>query len=102
MRFPFLPTKFSETNFESAMRVLNAVLLNITVENLQAQTLSFVIASGETLELTHSLKQVPRYRIILRQRGDGSLRDGDADWTDKTVYFKAVGGEVRATVLLWR
>ena len=44
---------------------------------------------GVNVAISHNLKMIPKYRIILRQAGGLVITDGDLEWTDKKIYLKA-------------
>ena len=51
-------------------------------------------ADGSEVRISHNLKVVPKYRIILRQSGE--VFDGETEWTDKYIYLRAKGGSASA------
>lgn len=55
-------------------------------------------ATSET-RISHSLKTIPKYRLILGQTGNGVITDVKAKWTDKhiTLYNN---GAVTVTLIL--
>lgn len=60
----------------------------ISLKNgLQGEILELVFAPNETKVVSHGLKAVPRYRLILRQTGNGLITDVNESWTKKSVGF---------------
>ena len=60
-------------------------------------------ASRDTQRIQHFLGVVPKYRIILRQTGNGVLEDVTSGWTDKFITMKNRGSEiVTATIMIVR
>lgn len=78
----------------------------ITLENnLDGEIVQAVLPSvGTEVGIRHNLNVVPKYRIILKHRGDGIILDGDTAWDGKTVYFKASQAtqDITTTILLMR
>jgi len=52
-----------------------------------------VISSGATVKIQHFLGVKPKWRIILRQTGNGVITDIPSEWTDKVISLKNNGGE---------
>lgn len=69
---------------------LNSTLSGLLLSNLSGQIIENIKVpfSGEVV-IPHSLGVVPKYRMILRQNGVGSLIDGTTAWSDKSVSFRA-------------
>ena len=68
--------------------------------NFSAEIKEVVIPAGVDLEIPHSLRLTPKYRIILRQRGNAVITD-ETLWTDKKIYLKNNGAvEVTLTVMI--
>lgn len=60
-------------------------------------------AAGETLTIQHKLGILPRYRIILRQEGNGVLEDIPSGWNNFQIQMKNNGAvSVTATIMLVR
>ena len=64
------------------------------------------IAIGETVKIQHYLGVQPKWRIILRQTGNGVITDVNStpsDWNEKVISLKNNGTEaVVLTVLIAR
>lgn len=73
---------------------LNNAIRNVSLSNNFSGTVieNITLPIGEEVEIPHNLKSVPKFRIILRQRGELTIIDGDTPWTDTAIYLKAVGG----------
>ena len=62
-----------------------------------------VILAGSTLGIQHFLGVIPKWRIILRQTGNGVITDVSSEWNTKTISLKNNGAEdVTLTVLIAR
>lgn len=53
--------------------------------NFNCQIIDVEFAASETKRVFHRLAYVPRYRIILRQEGNGLITDVPLEWTDKYI-----------------
>ena len=102
---------FEELTFENFMPYyndmvdqINVVLSKMTLEdNFISYITEITIPATTELEIPHNLKVTPKYRIILRQRGNSLVTDGEASWTDKVIYLKNQGAnEVTLTVMIVR
>lgn len=107
MRKIDLPRNFSEENYSKSMDELNTLFQgNISLgANLSGQIIEFTVPNGVEIKVKHRLKTVPKYRIILRQRGNGVLLDGtDSPWSSDSVSLKVDGasGDTTFTILLMR
>lgn len=51
------------------------------------------IAAGATANIQHFLGIKPKWRIILRQVGNGVITDIPSDWSDKVISLKNNGAE---------
>jgi len=62
-----------------------------------------VFAIGAEVKIQHFLGIKPKWRIILRQVGNGVLTDIPSEWNDKTITLKNNGAvEVTATIFIAR
>lgn len=77
----------------------NFVTKNLSLKgNFNGQIIDNVkFASGEEKIISHSLGIVPRYRIILRQEGNGVISDIPSGWTKNSIKLKN-NGTVQVTV----
>lgn len=61
------------------------------------------IAAGDTVKIQHFLGVIPKWRIILRQTGNGVVSDIPLEWNIKTISLKNNGAEtVVISVLIAR
>ncbi len=61
------------------------------------------LAAGETKTISHFLGVIPKYRIILRQEGNGVISDIPSGWTDKAITIINNGVvAITATLLIAR
>jgi len=84
--------QFSEKNFGDMVDSLNSVFSNgITLSNnLSGQIVEISNIPLDTeIQIPHRLGTVPKFRLILRQRGCFILVDGETQWDDKAIYIKA-------------
>lgn len=59
--------------------------------------------AGEEKSIPHSLGIIPKYRIILRQEGNGVIDDIPSDWTKNTIKLRNNGAvSVIATIMIVR
>lgn len=69
--------------------------------NFDCQILDMAIPATTSQKLYHRLGIVPKFRIILRQEGNGLLTDIPLEWNDKYVTIRNNGSvEVKATIML--
>lgn len=90
MKTVSLKRDFSEAGYGELVDVLNTLIRAITLTgNMAGQIIENITlpANSDEIAISHNLKVVPKYRIILRQRGDGVIIDGDT-WDDKKVSFR--------------
>lgn len=61
------------------------------------------INAGDTARIEHYLGVVPKWRIILKQEGNGVISDIPSEWTNKYITLKNNGAEkVIISVLIAR
>ena len=71
--------------------------------NFDGKIASVEFAAGETKDIQHFLGVIPKFRLILRQEGNGVISDIPSGWTDKVISLKNNGAEtVRAILLIAR
>jgi hypothetical protein len=105
MKFTRLWDKLTPPTYARNMINIDAVLKNLTLrDNFGAQFFEeLTLTSGQEISLPHSLKSTPKYRIIVRQRGNGLITDGSQLWTDTQIFFKNHGPDtVTFTVAILR
>lgn len=73
-------------------------------ENFDGQIIENIsFAAGEDKVIPHKLGILPKYRIILRQEGNGVLSDTPSGWNKFQIKVKNNGAvEVTATIMLVR
>lgn len=49
------------------------------------EILVITLAPNESKIISHGLRAIPKYRIILRQTGNAVITDVNQYWTDKTI-----------------
>lgn len=70
---------------------INSNFRGLQLINFSGQIINNVrLPFGKDIAIPHSLKLIPKYRILLKQRGEGIILDSDTPWTTTTVYLKAV------------
>lgn len=92
MRLKNFFRQFAEDSFGDMVDSLNSIFQNgITLSNnLSGQIVEIAnIPIGTEIQIPHRLGTVPKYRVILRQRGTFILEDGGTQWDDKAIYIKA-------------
>lgn len=61
------------------------------------------ISSGQTVQIEHFLGIIPKWRILLRQTGNGVITDVPENWNEKVISLKNNGTEeVQISVLIAR
>lgn len=88
---PSFSREFSEENFSNMADALNTLMGTLLIgENFGGQVVENIeLPVGEEVRISHNLKITPKYRIILRQKGELIITDGDSQWTDKYIYLRA-------------
>lgn len=82
----------SEEAFAIMANQLNVFMTSIGLENMNGQIIeNITIPAGQSIAIYHSLKLIPKYRIILRKTGEGEVIDGDSNWTNTSIFLKNVG-----------
>lgn len=71
--------------------------------NFDGDIVTVTFTAGETKIIPHSLGVIPKYRIILRQEGNGVLSDIPSGWTTSSVKLINNGAvSVTATIMIVR
>lgn len=88
---PSFSREFSEESFANMADALNTLMGTLLIgENFGGQVVENIeLPVGEEVRISHNLKITPKYRIILRQKGELIITDGDSQWTDKYIYLRA-------------
>ena len=73
-------------------------------DNMSGQIVKDIsLKAGENIQISHNLKVVPKYWIMLRRRGNSVIADGPTRWSDKSIYLSNVGAEDDTiTILIMR
>lgn len=76
---------------------------NVTLsENMSMDIKSVSIGIGATVVVTHGLKVTPKYRMILRQTGNGVITDAGT-WDSTKIFLKNNGAEtVKLTIGIFK
>lgn len=53
--------------------------------DLKGEILEVELAPNESKIISHGLRSIPQYRIILRQTGNAVITDVNENWTEKTI-----------------
>jgi hypothetical protein len=106
MKFGGFTRKFTESAFGQLVDILSTGLSKLTIgDNIDGQVIeNMTIPAGSDINVPHSLKEIPKYRIILRQTGGGLITDSpNSPWTDTNIYLNNSGGtDAVATILIVR
>ena len=100
-----------EATHESLLEAYNDTIhyLNLTLPNMSLQAnfnctiSSLKIPPSSNIKIQHFLGIVPKYRLILRQEGNGVISDIPSGWTNKEIELRNNGSvEVSITVMIIR
>ena len=61
--------------------------------NFDGNISTVTIKAGTTVKIEHFLGVTPKWRVILRQEGNGVISDIPSGWTDKLITIKNNGAE---------
>lgn len=95
---------YNQENLPEMVDSLNTVLDNglLFEANLNGQIIENIeLPANVNVGISHNLKMVPKYRIILRQSVGSYISDGDSDWTDRQIFLKSNIGTT-VTIILMR
>jgi hypothetical protein len=71
--------------------------------NFNANIQTATLAAGASVDIYHFLGVIPKWRIILKQEGNGVVSDVTSSWTDKKITLLNIrAAEVTVTVLIAR
>jgi hypothetical protein len=105
MKLRVLNREFNLDSFRELCEEIETIMSRLTLEdNFGASIREITIGAGEEVKLSHSLKRVPKYRIILRQDNANALiTDGASPWTDTAITLKNHGASsTTITVMILR
>lgn len=96
------PQITSPLTLEQAQQITKGLSILTFDDNMQCDIKTIEgIAAGGTFGISHNLKKVPKYRIILRQDGGEYITDASG-WDDKSIYLVNNGASIltKLTVLI--
>lgn len=106
------PRKALTTDLEEMRTRLNdlvdAVIFQSSAAAIESTFNGYVakdvtIGTGGTVQIQHFLGVIPKWRIILRQTGNGVITDVSSEWNTRTISLKNNGAEdVTLSVLIAR
>lgn len=93
VKYPDIPREFSGENYTRLVDLVSTALRTITLDNFAAQVIeNITLPAGLSVKISHNLKSVPKYRIILRQDDANSLITDSVDqWTGEYITLKNQG-----------
>ena len=89
-----LERNFIEKRYSDNIDKLNIGLAKLSfTDNMNGQITDVEreILSGEEANIPHNLNGVPIGMLVLRQRGNGTITDGDFEWTPQKITIKNNG-----------
>lgn len=107
MRAKDFKRTFDNKDFGDMVDFINSIFQNgLTLEdNLGGQIIKDIElpSAGTQIKVPHRLKAVPKYRIILRQDGAGSIID-EGEWNESFITLSISGAtkNTKITILLMR
>lgn len=95
-----LPKVIDEYN--EMVDAFNFLGKNLSLQsNFNCQIIDVEFTAGQTKRVFHRLGIVPRYRLVLRQEGNGLITDVPLSWTDKYITLVNNGAvAIKATIML--
>lgn len=78
-------------HFNIAITELNFILRALALKNLDGELIEVSLEAGETKKISHSMKVIPKYRIIVSQVGGGVIKDGN--FTDNYIELSNGGSD---------
>ena len=62
------------------------VLDGFSLDNdIKGEIIEVTLAPNESKIISHGLRAIPKYRLILRQTGNAVITDVNSAWTDRTI-----------------
>ena len=91
-------------NLRQLIRHLSAGLRRLDlVQNFESFEVTLVIPASSELKFRNQLNFIPTRSILVNQRGNGLVTQGDTAWTRDFLYMKNNGAEeVVATYIFMR
>lgn len=102
---PSLSGGYNEELLNELIERVNFLGRNLSLQsNFDGQIVeNLTFTAGETKQIPHSLGKIPKFRIILRQEGNGVISDIPSGWTDKSIKLINNGAvSVTATIMIVR
>jgi len=96
---------FSKENYEQLTEALNVGLRRLTFkENFSGQVIDDIeMLPNSTRQIPHKLKVTPKYKIILKQAGVGTITDDVENWGPKFISISNSSIDtVRISILITR
>lgn len=92
--------RFNSFTEENKLEQLNTGLSKLShSDNMEGTIVELTNIPAGDFSMPHGLKNVPKYRIILRQIGGGFITDQEKDWTGNTVYLNNASGTISRLVM---
>lgn len=92
------------TQYNELVRMLNFTLKFLSFRsNFEGYIAEVTFPAATSVTIQHFLGVTPKWRVILRQEGNGVLSDIPSGWNDKSVIIRNNGaGVVKASILIAR
>lgn len=89
----FVQKKRAPLDPEDLGKEVNDVfLVGFSLEkDIKGEIIEATLAPNETKIIPHGLRAIPKFRLILRQTGNGVITDVDDKWTDKAIGLRNNG-----------
>ena len=85
MKLEVLNRFFDAYAFDKLVSYVENLSKNISFSENIGNVVEVTIPAGTEIRIPHGLKVVPKYRIILRQYGNGVITDGAETWTEQYI-----------------
>lgn len=90
-------------NYNLMVGQLNRSLKAFPLRYLDGEISDVEIAAGAEIRISHLLKSIPKYRLILGQTGNGVITDVKTKWTQDYITLKNEGAvAVTLTIMIIR
>jgi hypothetical protein len=92
------------SNYNEVVKGINFTNKRLSFQaNFDGYIASVTIPAGSEVQIQHFLDIIPKWRIILRQEGNGVISDIPSGWNDKFITLKNNGAvSVTISVLIAR
>ena len=78
----------SASDYNSMVKDLNSLVRNFPVSGLNGQLVEVILPASAEVRISHSLKIIPKYRLILGQTGNSVITDVKEKWTRDYITLK--------------